>query len=572
MQTRQQVERLLDDVLRIGTELDNAECKSGLGDAFQEAMCAMANRRDRDGGVVFLGVDDRLAVSGVPDLEASQKKVTDWASDVFNVPLRVAPEVLERDGSVMLAVIVPACPAGHRPCHFRRHGPYDGSWVRVGNFSRRMTRDEVRREITADELARGTVSSFDMTPYLTAGLHELDESLVQGYVSRMTQIRPSSAVRDLQYRDLLVSVSTAAEYEGKLYPTPAGLLFFGHDPQRFLPQSSVEFLHLWGPDLTSTGPDGSRWRSNDEFTGTIPHIIDQVEAAVLDRAATRGIVDGFRRRDEPEYPREALREAIVNAVAHRDYTMRGSRVQIRLYPDRLEIHTPGGLPAPVTVDNIEEEQATRNEALVALLQDYGYMERRGFGLNAIVASMREAGLAPPLMTDNGASFNLCLKRDVLMSPETLRWLRRFEGADVSPQQRLALAYLRGNERLYNRDYARLNGCSSVEATQSLRQMVERSLVRMQSTRGGAYYVLADRLPKPAGPKARSVAIEERILDLAREAERLTAGLCRERLGLESKQAYRVLKRLVDRGSLVSHGERRGRFYSLAEQEGGDSRP
>ena len=281
--------------------------------------------------------------------------------------------------------------------------------------------------------------------------------------------------------------------------------------------------------------------------------------------ATRGIVDSFRRRDEPEYPAAALREVLVNAVAHRDYTMRGSRVQIRLYPDRLEVHTPGGLPAPVTVDNIEDEQATRNEAIVSLLQDYGYMERRGFGLNAIMASMREAGLAPPLMTDTGASFNITLKSHVLMSPETLHWLRRFEGLELNPQERLALAYLRVNERLYNRDYARLNDCSSVEATQALRRMVDKRVAIMQGTRGGAYYVLPDRLPGPVQLELRLTdAQDARILELGRAEGRIVTGLVMERLGLKRRQAHRALARLVKRGELEAHGERRGRYYTMPQ--------
>ena len=124
------------------------------------------------------------------------------------------------------------------------------------------------------------------------------------------------------------------------------------------------------------------------------------------------------------------------------------------------------------------------------------MERRGYGFNGIVAALREAGLSPPLLRDNGASFGLCLKSHVLMAPEALQWLRQFDGFDLSPPERLALAYLRVNERLYNRDYVRLTGCTSVEATQALRQMVDKGVLAMQSTRGGAYYVLPETVPQP----------------------------------------------------------------------------
>jgi ATP-dependent DNA helicase RecG len=562
MLTRQRAEQILDEILETRSETDEAECKSGTGDALQYALCAMSNRRDRNGGVVFIGVDEDFHVMGVADMERTQQVITDWASELFNVPLRVVPELLERDGRPVLAVIVPPCPPGHRPCNFKRRGPYDGSWIRVGNSTRLMTTDEVRREITADEIARGTVPPFDMTPYLQARLDAFDDDLIAAYSAHVRKIRPGSQIDRQSREQVLRSINAIAEYEGQWYPTPAGLLFFCREPQRYLPQSPVEFLHLWGPELTSLGPDGSRWRLNREVVGTLPQVIDEVEVLLLERIATRGIINSFRRHDEPEYPRFAMRESIVNAVAHRDYTRRGSCIQVRLFPDRIEIHTPGGLPPPVTVDNIEDEQATRNEAIVSLLQDFGYMEKRGYGFNGIVIAMRQAGLAPPLVRDSGASFDLCLKSHVLMSPETLTWLRQFEGFDLTPHERLALAYLRVNDRLYNRDYVRLADCTSVEATQALRQMVSKGVVAMQGTRGGAYYVLPAELPEPQ-PSLLDVALtdEERVYQLAQREKRIKIGLCMSRLGLPRWRAYKLLKRLVAQGRLEEHGKGRWRYYT-----------
>ena len=275
MLTRQKAEQLFDRVLETRSETDESECKSGTGNALQHALCAMSNRRDRNGGVVFVGVDKDFRVEGVPDIESTQQTITDWASVLFNVPLRVVPEVLEREGRSVLAVIVPPCPAGHRPCHFKRHGPYEGAWIRVGNSTRLMTTDEVRREIAADEIARGTVPPFDKTPYLQARRDDLDSALVDAYIEQVKKIRPASQIERMSHEEVLRSIYAVAEHEGKWYPTPSGLLFFCREPQRYLPQSPVEFMHLWGPELTSLGPDGSRWRLNQEVSGTLPKIIDE---------------------------------------------------------------------------------------------------------------------------------------------------------------------------------------------------------------------------------------------------------------------------------------------------------
>jgi ATP-dependent DNA helicase RecG len=564
MLTRQQVEQILDDILKTRTELDEAECKTSAATPLQHALCALSNRRDRNGGVAFVGVDENYQIVGVPDIEQTQQLVSDWATDVFNVPLRVVQEILEYDGKSVLAVIVPCCPSGARPCHFKRHNLYDSAYIRVGNSTRLMTRDEVRREIADDEVARGTVLPFDRLPYLQATMDDLDTTLIENYIAQVKKIRPGSTI-DRQPRDQMMrDLHAVVEHDGQLRPTNAGLLFFCAEPQRHLPQSSVEFLHLWGRDITTPGPDGSKWRTNREFKGTLPQIIDELEALLLERVDKRGFIDSFRRRDEPEYPRIALREAIINAVAHRDYTMRGMRVQVRLFSDRIEVDTPGGLPAPVTVDNIEDEKSTRNEAIVGLLENINYVERRGWGFNNMVSAMRVAGLAPPLLRDNGASFGLCLKSHVLMSPEGVVWLRRFDGFDLSPQEKLALAYLRINERLYNRDYVRLNECTATEATQTLRRMTDKGVVQMRGRHGGAYYVLPEQLPE-SQPNLLTATLtdEERVIALAKERGSISRRDVVAALDLEPKTASVLLLRLKRRKQLLQYGSKRYARYTPA---------
>ncbi|MCX6842794.1 MAG: putative DNA binding domain-containing protein [candidate division WOR-3 bacterium] len=561
MFTREQAGQLLDEALSARTELAEVECKTGIGNALQHAMCAAANRRDGNGGIVVVGVDEDFNVVGVGDVGVVQKQIADLASQVYNVPLRLGMEPLERNGLTVLALIVPPCPPGHRPCHLLRHGPLKGAWVRVGNTTRLMRADEARREIAADEVARGAVSPFDRTPYLQAGIDVLDDSLIEDYVSRVKKLHPTSRIDSANREQFLRDVSAVAEASGKWYPTPAGLLFFCREPKRYLPQVKVEFLHLWGPEFTSPGPDGSMWRANLEFSGPLPRVIDEVKHALLERIATRGVMDGFQRRDRPEYPEFVLREAIVNAVAHRDYTLRGSRIQIRLYPDRIEFQSPGGLLPPVTVDNIENEHATRNEAIVGLLSELDYMEERGWGYDKIVRELREAGLAPPQIEDTGASFTLTVKSHVLMAPETVEWLKQYASFDLTPHERLSLAYLRVNERLYNRDYVRLTGADRVEATQTLRRLTDLDLLSMKGRRGGAFYVLPARQPTPITGLFKLPASEqEAVLAIARERGRVVRRDVIEKLRCPPRRATALLAELVSRGDLVPRGSKRGRYY------------
>jgi ATP-dependent DNA helicase RecG len=113
------------------------------------------------------------------------------------------------------------------------------------------------------------------------------------------------------------------------------------------------------------------------------------------------LIEGVLRREIPEYPSKALREAIANAVAHRDYSsyVRGSYIQVRMFADRLEIQSPGGLFGNVSVENIEEENSTRNARLMRIMEDMHIVENRGSGIKAMLRSMRQASLEPPGFDD-----------------------------------------------------------------------------------------------------------------------------------------------------------------------------
>jgi predicted HTH transcriptional regulator len=151
-----------------------------------------------------------------------------------------------------------------------------------------------------------------------------------------------------------------------------------------------------------------------------------------------------------------------------------------------------------------------------------------------------------------------------MSPETLQWLRQFDGFDLSPHERLALAYLRVNEWLYNRDYVRLTGRTSVEATQDLRRIVDKGALVMQSTRGGAYYVLPKTLPPPSSNLFdAALTDEERVLQLVKQKGKIDVKSCIEQFGLSRDRASKLLRRLVEMKHLQAHGKLRWRYYTLS---------
>jgi ATP-dependent DNA helicase RecG len=209
-------------------------------------------------------------------------------------------------------------------------------------------------------------------------------------------------------------------HEDGFAPSLGGLLALGRYPQQFFPALGVTFVVYPTPVLGEPGPRGERFLDNRRFDGPIPRLLRPLLDALERHMARRAIVRGAFREDEWEYPEAAVREALVNALAHRDLSggARGTPVQVQLFPDRLTILNPGGLFGPVSVDRLGEEgiSATRNQVLLKLLEDTvapgeGRLvcENRGSGIGAMLAALRQAGLPPPSFEDRVATFGVTIR-------------------------------------------------------------------------------------------------------------------------------------------------------------------
>jgi ATP-dependent DNA helicase RecG len=329
-------------------------------------------------------------------------------------------------------------------------------------------------------------------PYPDLGLcpgavvDDLDPLRIETYRQELDRRRPGSPLAHLPSSELLVEIGAATEAQGGLYPTLTGMLFFGRDPQCFYPSLTVTFLHLAGTSLARTDPDDPLYLDNREFQGTIPAMIDAVRAAVFEKLSKQAVLEGFVRQDVPEYPELAYREAIVNAVAHRDYSLTGAFIQVRLFADRLEVQSPGGLGGHLTVDNIAYEQYTRNPHIMRLLEDTGYVERRGLGIDQIMRAMAKAGREPPIFENRGSSFWVTLK-----GKEPARPLPDLVRLGLNDRQIRAVEHLRTFGHLSNRDYQQTFGVSERTALYDLQGLVEAGLALPISSGRGRYYILRE---------------------------------------------------------------------------------
>jgi ATP-dependent DNA helicase RecG len=330
------------------------------------------------------------------------------------------------------------------------------------------------------------IADVDNQPCIGATLDDLNSELIDGYRSEVRQRRLDLELTELPTSEWLTRIGAAAIVNQTLVPTLTGVLFFAYDPQRFYPSLTITFLHLAGTTTAPVNLDAPVYLDNREFRGSIPAMIEAARAAVFQRVGRRAIVTGFRRHEIPDYPEVAVREAIINAVAHRDYRRSGSFIQIRLFTDRLEIQSPGGLAAGLTVENLVYEQHTRNPRIMRLLEDLGYVERRGIGIDTIIASMSTAGLQPPEFEDRRVSFWVTLH-----GPNAIHTAEEYIRMGLNERQIQAIRVLHECSRITNREYQDLFDISERTALYDLSGLVEKGIALPVSAGRGRYYILRD---------------------------------------------------------------------------------
>lgn len=356
-----------------------------------------------EGGLVLLGVEDNGAITG---LTRDREVVERWVMDIArnNLQPEIIPvwrSVAMDDGKVVGVIGLPEDNPG-KPYKAKRGSAWV-AFVRVGSTSREATREEEGRLYQASRLVR-----YDIKLVPEMGIESLDFDRVENYFRDI--LRRAAPVRtDVEgWRCLLLNTDLLAESGGSTFATVAGLLLFGANANRRLPQAGVTATAFPGAEKDYDTTD------EEIVRGPLVSVLSKrgraLEKGVIDRTVdfvarnmgTTAWLEGGRRRRRKSLPIDAVREAVVNAAAHRDYTIVGTDIEVSLYRDRLEVISPGRLPNGVTVEKMKEGlRAARNELLKEILRDYGYVEHLGMGVrNRIIPSMRaHNGTEPDLVEE-----------------------------------------------------------------------------------------------------------------------------------------------------------------------------
>ena len=459
------------DLIKRGKRTDAEWFKEGgAPEKIAAVLGAMANT---DGGTLLIGVGPTGHVEGVTDAEKEIDRVLDVALERIEPPLMIPmPKAVTVSGANVVSVRVPP----GMPNVYGMGGRY---------LCRRETRNaglkpaELRRLL----IERG-VTSFEAEVALEATLDDIDWDKARAYARKLS----STGEQDVQ--KILLRRGCLSRFDGEVKPTNAGILLFGKDPQQFIRGSEITAARFAGDAMGDTF-------SREDITGTIPEQIRRAETFLTDHLR-KGVKLGksMERVEKPEYPMEAARELVVNAAAHRDYSINGDGIRLFLFRDHMEVTSPGGLAGPVTVANIKEERFSRNPVIVQVLSDMKFIERLGYGVDRVYDLMHEQDLPAPEFTETDGGFKVMLYRQPDDEPDATPTptVAQLKAQDVSlnPRQQIAIEYLteQDNPRITNSELQEL--CPDVHPEtirRDLASLVRKQVLEKKGQKRGSYYVL-----------------------------------------------------------------------------------
>jgi ATP-dependent DNA helicase RecG len=452
-----------------------------------ERLCGMANGQ---GGIIVIGVEDaEKRIVGVPDERMALTidvilRATRQIQPVL-VLTPPEPEIYSLDSMRVVVVTVPP-----------NRGPvYQASgvcWIRRGTYTVALSVSEML-ELAND---RGLVK-WELQSARKATLKDIDLTRVETFLKRRSAEGYYTSRFEHLEQALVAMDCAAVTGDAEVVPTNAGVLFFGYDPQLYVMQSEVVCV-LFRDELGVGG-----YADRKIIRGTLKELIDGTEEFLNKYVAVGAKIEGWKRVDLPEYPLGALREAVVNAVVHRDYSRDGESIRVFYYRDRIEVHSPGLLLPGISVEQMSHGEVTsklRNPVLANLLRDVpGYMERMGSGIRFMLNETKRMGLPAPEfreMSEVVVTFRKAVEgeREVFL-PQPLfpEAYSQSVMEDVFGDQKrrfpLAMRYVQEHGSITNGEYRQLTGVSINTALRDLEELVSRGSLKIVGKRRGRRYEL-----------------------------------------------------------------------------------
>jgi ATP-dependent DNA helicase RecG len=448
-----------------------------------EAIAGFANA---DGGVILIGVRDNQALAGVADVKgiifrvyAAARTITprlDEAIQVDEVPVEGQRIVVVQDPDDCMGTYLA------------------GSSYRIRQGAKNVL---MSAQAVAEHVRLRGALPFDQQQLPGTSAADLDEARLRAFLrQRPGDLHNGVDLAAPAVRDRLRNLHILGEEAQGVHLTVAGLLMFGREPQRWLPQAVLQCARFLGTGV-------SRFLDRTELMGTIDQQIE-VGMDFIARNIRHGTyIARVRHVDVVEYPLPALREALINALCHRDYYAQGTAVNLSIFDDRIEVLNPGGLLPGLRPQALEGQHRLRNTALGQLMYEAGLIERWGSGIRRMRLSMEEVGLPPPVIEADRDWFRIVfhgpgeqfLATPAVPAPTTLGETAAALN-QLNPRQRRLLADLQTRGSITSTQYEQEYGVARVTAYRDLTELVRLGLLRREGMSRASRYVLVreDRSP------------------------------------------------------------------------------
>jgi ATP-dependent DNA helicase RecG len=442
-------EKELEKLLKAG-ETETVEFKERLNESFYKTISAFANTK---GGIILLGVDKKGSIVGV---ELSDKFLENLTNRIVN-KLSVYPDIETLDFNGKRVLTIKILRAGYPVSYEGRY------YERVGNTTREMSQQKLQALILSRSPWDSIAGNFS--------LEEIDAETVNQFIrlavdkKRLTDISLSEPINlILQKLGLLI--------DEKL--TNGTILLFGKDPQKHFINLCVRI----GRFKTETTIIDDKWVKGNLFKQ-----IEETINIIRQHMSVRYEIKDFQREDIWDYPIPAIREAVLNALIHRDYFNIANFTLIKVYDDHIWFTNPGRLPEGITIEQLKKPHSSvfRNPLIAKIFYLAGYIEQYGSGTVRMVQWMQEAGLPEPEYKEEMGGFSVYFYKDIY-TEEKLRKM------GLNERQITAVMYVKEKGKITNREYQELNQCSRNTASNDLRELVEKEILKESGKKGaGAYY-------------------------------------------------------------------------------------
>jgi ATP-dependent DNA helicase RecG len=459
-----------------GVDTQHVEVKSAKRELTKDLPRTVSAFSNGSGGVIICGISEKDGFTPVKGFNASsiQDAIAQTCSEKLQPPVRPDVRIMLFENSPVVVAYIPEMRPMDKPCYVKASDRYQGSYIRTGDGDMRLSSYEVDRLVDEHQQPK-----YDIRVVLEATMDDLDETLVKGLLTRERDVHGRNFAKLSDEKALIRLGAAALDGQGTLRPTLAGLLALGEYPQQFYPRLNVSFACYPGTRKGEVGPGHQRLVDSGTMVGPIPSMVQDALAAVSRNTRKGAIIEGAFRKDVPDYPPVALREAIVNALMHRDYSPEslGTPVQLDLYVDRLEIINPGGLYGSVTTRTLGSLGVTssRNQYLSNLLEHTPYgdgsyvAENRGTGYMVIESELEAALMPEPVPKDSIATFSLVFERRRVTASEATLSAREQVRTTV-------LSLLENGGSISTTEVVQKTGRSRATVYKYIREMVEEKVI------------------------------------------------------------------------------------------------